>query len=286
MRRSALVVALAGLALCVSPAMAQDKKPETKPADKPATQPAEPINPQVVQNVAPVSVPVPDGPVVKKTELEGGVIAEDITIGTGYEVQPGGAVVAHYHGTLKADPTKVFDSSFNRGEPAVFPLDGVIKGWQIGVPGMKVGGVRRLTIPAALAYGEQSPSPDIPANSDLVFVVQLVDAMQIIDIEPGTDSAEAVAGQCVAVTAHTIKDADGKTLDACDSKLPHVWFPGEFAPVEWGLHGMKPGGKRKIIVPKQFNLGSANGKPDWAQNVPLEIEVNLITARNLPARQR
>ena len=286
MRRSALVVALAGLALCVSPAMAQDTKPETKPADKPA----EPINAQVVDNLtppaAPQPVPVPEGAVVKTTELEGGVIAEDITIGAVYEVKPGGAVVAHYHGTLKADPAKVFDSSFTRGEPAVFPLDGVIKGWQIGVPGMKVGGVRRLTIPAALAYGAQSPSPDIPANSDLVFVVQLVDAMQIIDIEPGTDSAEAVAAQCVAVTAHTIKDADGKTLDSCDSKVPHVWFPGEFAPVEWGLNGMKPGGKRKIIVPKQFNLGSANGKPDWAQNIPLEIEVSLITARNLPQRQR
>ena len=61
------------------------------------------------------------------------------------------------------------------GRPITFPLNGVIQGWQDGVPGMKVGGTRRLLIPAAQAYGSASPSPSIPANSDLVFDIELVE---------------------------------------------------------------------------------------------------------------
>jgi FKBP-type peptidyl-prolyl cis-trans isomerase len=60
------------------------------------------------------------------------------------------------------------------GRPITFPLTGVIKGWQQGVPGMKVGGTRRLLIPSEMAYGAQSPAPNIPANSDLVFDIELV----------------------------------------------------------------------------------------------------------------
>jgi FKBP-type peptidyl-prolyl cis-trans isomerase len=60
------------------------------------------------------------------------------------------------------------------GRPATFPLSHVIEGWQKGVPGMKVGGTRRLIIPAAQAYGSSSPSASIPPNSDLVFDIELV----------------------------------------------------------------------------------------------------------------
>jgi peptidylprolyl isomerase len=93
-------------------------------------------------------------PIVKKTELADGIIAEDMKIGEGFEIPEGGAVVCHYHGTLK-EGGKKFDSSYERGEPIAFPLSGVIPGWQKGVPGMKVGGIRKLTIPSAMAYGER-----------------------------------------------------------------------------------------------------------------------------------
>ena len=73
------------------------------------------------QPAAPKGLEVPSLPIVKKTELEGGLIIEDMKIGEGYEVKEGGAVVAHYHGTLK-DGGKTFDSSFERGEPIAFPL--------------------------------------------------------------------------------------------------------------------------------------------------------------------
>jgi peptidylprolyl isomerase len=68
----------------------------------------------------------------------------------------------------------IFQSSKDSGSPATFGLNQVIAGWTLGVPGMKVGGTRRLIIPAAQAYGAASPAPNIPANSDLVFDIELV----------------------------------------------------------------------------------------------------------------
>jgi FKBP-type peptidyl-prolyl cis-trans isomerase len=270
-----LVLALAGSASAL-----QDT-PATAPNDAPAAQsPAIPP--------APVPVPVPDMPVVSSKTLDNGIVIDDMKIGDGYEVKPGDAVVAFYHGTLKADPTKVFDSAFTRGEPIGFPLNGVIKGWQDGVPGMKLGGIRRLTIPAALAYGEQSPSPDIPANSDLVFVIQLVDALQVVDVKEG-DGAAATE-PCLPVTGYTIHDASGKEIEKCSTDKPHVWIPGEFLTgngfdaLQAGLKGMKVGGKRKIHMPAAFNqpnAGLPSGRPG---NIDLNFEIELTGVRNLPSR--
>jgi FKBP-type peptidyl-prolyl cis-trans isomerase len=97
----------------------------------------------------------------------------DTVEGTGDEVQPGATITAHYTGALCANGV-IFQSSHDMGRPITFPLNGVIKGWQDGVPGMKVGGTRRLLIPAAQAYGSASPSSSIPPNSDLVFDIELV----------------------------------------------------------------------------------------------------------------
>lgn len=97
----------------------------------------------------------------------------DIEEGTGAVVKATDTVTAHYTGALAKDGT-IFQSSLDMGQPATFPLSGVIEGWTKGVPGMKVGGTRRLIIPAAQAYGPESPSPNIPPNSDLVFDIELV----------------------------------------------------------------------------------------------------------------
>ncbi|HMI08882.1 MAG TPA: FKBP-type peptidyl-prolyl cis-trans isomerase [Candidatus Saccharimonadales bacterium] len=108
-------------------------------------------------------------PVKSATQLE----ILDTVEGTGDEVPAGATITAHYTGALCSDGT-IFQSSHDMGRPITFPLTGVIKGWQQGVPGMKVGGTRRLIIPAEMAYGSQSPAPNIPANSDLVFDIELV----------------------------------------------------------------------------------------------------------------
>ena len=97
----------------------------------------------------------------------------DVEVGTGEEVKPGATITAHYTGALVKNGI-IFQSSFDFGDAITFGLDQVIKGWTHGVPGMKIGGTRRLVIPAEMAYGESSPSNNIPANSDLVFDIDLV----------------------------------------------------------------------------------------------------------------
>ncbi len=98
----------------------------------------------------------------------------DTTSGTGAEVKSGDTVTAHYTGAVAATGV-IFQSSHDRGEPVPFGLDQVITGWKEGVPGMKVGGKRRLLIPAAMAYGASPPQgSNIPPNADLVFDIELV----------------------------------------------------------------------------------------------------------------
>ncbi len=99
---------------------------------------------------------------------------DDIQVGTGAEAEAGNTVSVHYTGTL-TDGTQ-FDSSRTRGQPFSFKLGvgQVIRGWDIGVAGMKVGGKRTLTIPSAEGYGERGAGRDIPPNSTLLFDVELL----------------------------------------------------------------------------------------------------------------
>ena len=96
----------------------------------------------------------------------------------------------HYVGTL-LDGTK-FDSSVDRGQPAQFPLGGVIPGWTEGVGSMKIGGKRKLVIPYALAYGERGRGP-IPAKATLIFDVELLEIQ-----EPAAGAAPAGAAPAAA----------------------------------------------------------------------------------------
>lgn len=99
----------------------------------------------------------------------------DLTAGSGPAAKDGDCLVMKYYGTLASNGTK-FDENYTESTGFAFTLGQgqVIQGWDKGLVGMKAGGVRRLVIPAAQAYGDQSPSAAIPANSDLVFVVKLL----------------------------------------------------------------------------------------------------------------
>lgn len=105
---------------------------------------------------------------------ESGLQYEELTEGTGAEAAAGQTVSVHYTGWL-TDGQK-FDSSKDRNQPFEFSLGAgmVIRGWDEGVQGMKVGGVRRLTIPSSLGYGERGAGGVIPPNATLVFEVELL----------------------------------------------------------------------------------------------------------------
>ena len=108
------------------------------------------------------------------TTTSSGLTFEDVVAGTGAAAAAGQKVTVHYTGWL-TDGTK-FDSSKDRNDPFVFPLGAgrVIKGWDEGVQGMKVGGKRKLTIPPALGYGARGAGGVIPPNATLVFEVELL----------------------------------------------------------------------------------------------------------------
>ena len=106
-------------------------------------------------------------------KLESGVVITTLKPGTGPSPKATDKVKVHYHGTL-TDGT-VFDSSVQRGQPATFPLNGVIKCWTEGVQQMKVGGKSRLVCPADVAYGERGAPPKIKPGATLVFEVELLE---------------------------------------------------------------------------------------------------------------
>lgn len=97
----------------------------------------------------------------------------DLVVGDGEEVPADATITAHYTGATCADGI-VFESSLDSGNPATFGLHQVIDGWTQGVPGMKVGGTRRLVIPSDMAYGPRRASAQIGPNSDLVFDIELI----------------------------------------------------------------------------------------------------------------
>ncbi|RRJ88744.1 FKBP-type peptidyl-prolyl cis-trans isomerase [Gulosibacter macacae] len=110
----------------------------------------------------------PDGPA--PTEL----VIEDIVIGDGAEAVAGGVVDVHYVG-VDYESGDEFDSSWSRGESVEFPLGMLVKGWQLGIPGMKVGGRRKLICPPALAYGEAGMGHPLSGRT-LIFVIDLLGA--------------------------------------------------------------------------------------------------------------
>jgi len=134
----------------------------------------DPLRAAVAGVVAVASIAAAAAPVV----LPGGTSYTDVKVGSGDEAVPGKLVFVHYTGWLYVDGTrgKKFDSSLDRGEPFDFALGAgqVIRGWDEGVAGMKVGGKRTLIIPAAAGYGDRGAGADIPPGATLIFDVELM----------------------------------------------------------------------------------------------------------------
>jgi FKBP-type peptidyl-prolyl cis-trans isomerase len=161
------VLALAGTA---SPVPAEDNAPAKTEAPKKAKKKTKTKAKAATKDVTAAVK-------AKKVVRDDGLVIEDVKIGTGMEARVGSRVKVHYRGTLMSG--KEFDSNMTASaaeiEPFTLDKDHLIAGWVEGIPGMKVGGVRKLKIPYKLAYGEHgTPGGPIPPKADLNFEVELL----------------------------------------------------------------------------------------------------------------
>ncbi len=214
---------------------------------------------------------------------------EDLAAGEGAEAKNGMQVTVHYTGQLENGT--VFDSSVPRGEPFDFLLGAgqVIRGWEEGLLGMKVGGKRRLTIPPEMGYGPYGAGCVIPPNATLIFEVELLDVkeipqpgeLEIEEIEEGTGET-AEKGKVVDVH-YTGKLTDGTVFDSSIPRGEPIQFTLGAGMVitgwERGIRGMKVGGKRKLTIP--YNLGyGARGYPGVIPPyATLVFDVELVGVR-------
>ncbi|MFZ4572756.1 MAG: FKBP-type peptidyl-prolyl cis-trans isomerase [Phycisphaerales bacterium] len=242
------------LGSCAEAQIGPGPVPAKEPKPEPVAQPAEEKLP---------ALPVPTGVAMERRQLESGVVVEDLRMGDGDAITATSHAVVHYQGVLRADG-KEFASSYARGEPFAQSFATALKGWREGLPGMKVGGIRRLTIPAALAYAEKGLKRNtdqlelVPPNADVIFTVEIVDSIKVEDIKEG--EGEPLSGRFVAVGPFTIKDEAGNVLEKADPDKPYIWVHGEYQPMDLALEGMKAGGHRRITVPRQFALAKGLGK--------------------------
>jgi FKBP-type peptidyl-prolyl cis-trans isomerase FkpA len=144
-------------------------------ADRPgqAAVPEQPAS----SEVAPTYAPALDVDIARMTRTASGLHVEDVQEGSGRAAAPGDIIVVHYTGWL-ADGTR-FDSSRDSDTPYTLAIGTgeVIPGWDEGIPGMQVGGVRRLVIPPSLAYGNQGAGGVIPPGATLIFEVELLEIL-------------------------------------------------------------------------------------------------------------
>lgn len=308
--RFALVTSL----LLTGAAMAQSEKPAPKATDKPADkQPEKPADKPAEKAAQPEGdgmLEAPDGTkmaVVKKSKVTLTIDIDDLKIGTGPECPAGASVTVHYHGTLESG--KLFDSSRGK-KPITFPLKNVIPGWQMGIPGMKVGGIRRMTIPYQLAYGEQEipgqdGTPLIPARSNLVFAVEMIaingkdaegnpyppkekalsrvekpSGLIIEDLKMG-EGAECPQGATVVCHYRGVLAVNGQQFDSSYDRGQPATFSLNGVIKGWqeGIPGMKPGGKRRLIIPADLGYGK-RGTQGIPPDSMLEFEVELIEVKN------
>ena len=264
-------------------------------ASAPTTKPSAP------STVAPPTTAIASGPLAGRTKPEPGKVAapvtalvtEDLIVGTGEAAAAVGSIVdVHYVGAL-IDGTE-FDASWAKPNTFTFGIGSgqVIKGWDAGVTGMRVGGRRRLVIPPELAYGATAKAK-IPANSTLVFVVDLAKVSTEPPVTPDATLAPGLTKlDLVEGTGPEVKLGDSLTINfvlvsaTTGKKLFSSWQAGRSTTIKlgegkairgWdeGLVGMKVGGRRRLSIPPSLAYGET-GNGDIGPNETLLYIVDLL----------
>lgn len=223
-------------------------------------------------------------------EIMPGLAFVDSVVGTGDEAQFDSFISVHYTGWLYDPETgekgNKFDSSVDRGEPIAFPLGRsiVIQGWDKGVPGMKVGGKRTLLIGPEMGYGERGNPPVIPANSTLMFDIELVGMPEVeIIVETEGTGPAATAGDQIAVHYTGYLWVDGEAKDEFDSSHtrgePYRFRLGAGMVIpgwDFGLEGMKEGTKARLIIPWVMAYGAQGRPPKIPAMADLVFDVEMV----------
>lgn len=253
------------------PASSVVESTSTSPDDTSAT--SEPATEEPSNDKPEVNVPNGDAP----TEL----VVDDLVEGTGKEAATGDYLVMHYVGVRHSDGGQ-FDASWDRGETFSFTLGAgrVIQGWDQGIVGMKVGGRRLLSIPADLAYGDTARGEDIPANSALVFVVDLVAAatpptvenapapvteLEVTVLEDG--SGDVVAeGDTISMHYRAVLQTTGEVFaSSWESGQPAIF---QVAAAEsqaipaWdeAIPGLRVGDVVRLVIPPELGITDETGQ--------------------------
>jgi FKBP-type peptidyl-prolyl cis-trans isomerase len=226
-----------------------------------------------------------------------GLQIDDRVTGEGEVAKAGQTVNVHYTGWLHDAGApegrgRKFDSSKDRGEPFEFALGAgqVIRGWDEGVQGMKVGGTRVLVIPPELGYGARGAGGVIPPNATLVFEVELLPTperpqLEITDVVVG-EGAEAQEGHSVTVHytgwLQDTSKADGRGIKFDSSKDRNEPFEFDLGAGmvirgwDEGVQGMKVGGKRVLVIPAHLGYGRRGAGGVIPPNATLVFEVELL----------
>ena len=206
------------------------------------------------------------------SDNRGDLISVDLEVGSGAAVTAGHTLIVEYVGRF-ADGSN-FDSTAEKGEPFIFTLGvgQVIKGWDQGLPGMNVGGTRRLEIPSHLAFGKNgqcfsSGECAVPGNTDVVYEITILDIFDEVitkDTVVGDGTSAEFGDVLVVEYIGQLGDREGAVFDASSVAGANFLFTlGNGSVIEgWelGLRGMKVGGTRELIIPPIYGYG-AYGSP-------------------------